>query len=663
VSTSKSYTQAFLAFAVLAFGLTALMQLDFRPRPIYGKLSPTGQPVSEEFRQGEAVEFSFRAPGDDLNGFYFPDLVWNEKHAVEIQVENLTARRAIAQQLLTFESPQPQFDGANAVGDRIRVQLRWKRDAEPVLAPEITMRDGGGATHTIAQPLTSLERDVPVNFEFEAPAADLTEFEIEGLLTDLEARVQIEIENLTTGVFLKKFTADKGQPAKRSFKPKNAAGDRIKISFKWQKHPAPALLGSALEPQPETEFEGVPAAFLTSYDSWSHRLNWLWAPAGLLALLALRNGRLSSIALVAAGLAALATSVLSWQQAYGVLGSHMDPDRFGEFGTMLADWVRDPGSRPLTELFLSEWRYSWLPLTPILTATLQLLGASPLFSAVIVAALASFGSVLLVHSLLRRSFGLSDVSAFAGALLFLTHHFFLKSFAKPSTDPVGLLLVLASIVLLADRIRRPATRGKTIGLAVIIFLHFLARPLGAAFAAATAGVAILADWLRTKKFDFVSSCWTGVLTGIVPLAIVSAIFYTFGWLDNFSTALHSSKEFHHASTSRAFGEMTISMLQLLPIFWLFAGRARLRKPDSWLLIGWVGFYLFLIVFIKAGFIARLFLPMLMTPVIFAALGLDRLKLAGRVIVVLIAALNVAIVIYHSSLLTTPPQWLARFIYH
>lgn len=662
MSSTKSYAGVFLVFAVLALGLAALMHLDLRPRSVFPFLNPTASPELEKFRQGEPIEFRFRAPGAGLNGFHFPNLISKPRRTVELRVENLTRNRVITEQLLNWENPQPEFESANDAGDEIRVELRWKPDAAPQL-PESFVIETEAGEETLDFPFSKLERGEPATYEFDAPSRGIVKFQMENPVRDPATQVHIKINNLTTGETIKSFTAVHGEPTERVFKPKNQSQDRIQIWMKWQKVTAPFLLGNGEAPRDEVEIQGDIPAFRASYDSWSRWMHLLWIPAGLLAIGAFRKSGLCSSALVAGGLAALATSVLSWQQAYSILDNYIDPDRFGEYGVMLADWVRDPDSRALSELFWSGWRYSWLPLTPILTGAGELLGLPTLLSAVLVSTLASFGAVLLFHRLLRRSFGLSEISAFAGTLLFLSHHFFLKSFAKPSTDPVGLLLIFASLTLIVDRFRRAPSRAQTIWLIIVVFLHFFARPPGFVFAAFTVGCAILSDWFRLKKIDLPGSCRTGLLAGILPLALVAGCFQAFGWWNNFDVALHSSKEFHHASTWAALGEMMLSMLQLLPIFWLFAGRDRLRKPDSWLLIAWAGFYLVLIVAIKAGFITRLLLPMLMTPVLFAALGLDRLKLAGRVAVILIAALNVGIVIYHSLLPTPPPDWLARLIYH
>ena len=98
---------------------------------------------------------------------------------------------------------------------------------------------------------------------------------------------------------------------------------------------------------------------------------------------------------------------------------------------------------------------------------------------------------------------------------------------------------------------------------------------------------------------------------------------------------------------------------------LFAGRQRLKQPASWLLLGWAGFYLALIVFIKAAFVSRMFLPILMTPVIFAALGLDRFrpKPIGWALLAVSAGVNVGIVVYMSLLPANPPSGLAPWIAH
>ena len=659
VSSTFSYGRIYVSFAVLAIVLAALMYQDLRPRPIFPVIRPTGEPVSEAFLLGESVRFEFDAPGRNLSGFYFPDLVWNERHQVEIGVENLTSGKTVAQQLLTIESPQPNFIAANAAGDRLRVELRWKLDAPPVLEPTFRTHSGSNLFEIERPETPTLERGKPVSFSFVAPSANLDAFALPGLLDDPATRVKIEIVNLTTGATLKRFTASDGAAAQRSFKPANAKGDQIQVTLEWQKSPPPALLSSVIPAR--ITIDGIQPTVRANYTSPMRWLHLLWIPAGLLAVAAFRNRRFVPLALTGLGVAATATSILSWQQTYSLVDNHFDPDRFSEFGQMLAEWVRNPESRELTELFLSGWRYSWLPLTPMLTGFQQLLGVPAALASVIVSALASFGSVLLLHALLRRAFGLSELSAFAGAVLFLTHHFVLMSFAKPSTDPVGLTLVIASLFLVAERLRKPANLSQIIWLAVIVFLHFFARPPGFLFAAFTVGCAILADWLRLRRLDLLGGLRTGAVIGVAPVLVVLGCFVAFGWFDNFDAALHSSNHFHHQSTLGKFGETGLSMIQLLPILWLFAGRDRLRKPEAWLLLAWAGFYLALIVYIQAAYISRLFLPMLAPSIVFAVLGLDRLRITGWIIFVLTVFLNIAVIVHYSLLVASPSGWISRLI--
>ena len=144
VSSSKSYAGVFLVFAVLAFGLAALMNLDLRPRSVFPFLNPTASPHLEKFRQGEPVEFQFRAPGAGLNGLHFPKLITKPRQTVELRIENLTKQQIIAEQLLNFENPQPRFKSANEAGDEIRVKLRWVRAAAPQLPKSFVIKTNSG---------------------------------------------------------------------------------------------------------------------------------------------------------------------------------------------------------------------------------------------------------------------------------------------------------------------------------------------------------------------------------------------------------------------------------------------------------------------------------------------------------------------------------------
>ena len=424
------------------------------------------------------------------------------------------------------------------------------------------------------------------------------------------------------------------------------------------------------------------------YEWPTRQLLWLWLPIAALAttmLIVIARGRkskssrinLSAVTLVCLGLMAAIASCLSWQQAVGTESSHLDPDRFGRYAGQMVEWVTTDSPERRAELTASmdTWRYSWLPVTPLLIAIPLLCGAPFSVTYVILAALASFGTLLLFYLLLRRYLGLGELTALAGTLLLLSHHFFLKSFAKPSTDPIGLLLALSGLCLICERLRIAAAGGipgwkNHLAIAAIVLLHIGARPPGFLFAGFLVGAVLLADAWSRRQIKIGPALVDSARLGLAPALLFGALFVGFDWIDNFQAALDSSESFHHVSTARRLGIMSVSMLQWLPLLWLGLRRSDWKRPGIWLLGLWAVFYLALIIGVKAGFVTRMFLPMLPVPLALAALGLDRLcqrggwrRATGIALASLFVLLNIAIVTYHTSLPSLPPQNIAEWIYH
>jgi len=713
--TLRHYATAYVTFAVGLVVIITAMAPDFRPPPIYQRLTVgPALPPPPGFHDGKTLSIEFDAPAQDLTRLHWYGMIYHPLQEFDFAVRNL-ARRGCSEQLLVSrtvrgragesdkvegeDSGDWKWPADNAAGDRLRIELRWRRDTPPQFPVSILLArkiDPKGTRQTI--PLKGWPEhwlpDKTLKVQFVAPAGDYDLIALPGVSEDYKTRIKIELFNLTTGKSIKKTTIT-GAAEDRSYhgmKPGNAAFDRLELRLRWQRVPPPALHLSGAVPRVPLDVrvgdkavDFLPLVGL-EYDWPTRRLIWLWIPTLVSAAIAVavlakskhqtRPG-LSATVMVSFALMAAVASCLSWQQAVGTEISHLDPDGFGRYAGQMVDWLKTDSPARRTELIsvMDTWRYSWLPVTPLLIAVQLLCGVPFAVAYLIIAALASFGTLLLFHLLQQRYLRLGESAALVGSLHFLSHHFLLKSFAKPSTDPVGLLLVVSGLCLVCERLRIRAAGGEpggkhNLAIGVVVFLHFGARPPGFLFAAFLVGAVLIVDAWSRRQLRIVPTVIESIQIGLVPTFLFGALFISFDWMDNFQAALNSSESFHHVSTARRFGIMSASMLMWLPLLWFSLRRNDWRRPEILLLCSWTAFYLALIVFVKAGFVTRMFLPILPLPLALTSLGLARLcersgwrRGLGITVATLSVVTNVAIVTYHTLLPSLPPQKIAEWIYH
>ena len=614
--TRRHYLNAYAVFAIGLIAIVAAMAPDFRAAPIYQRLTVgPSLPPPPGFHDGKTLSIEFDAPAEDLNRLHWYGMIYHPLHEMDFSVRNLSRDRdsILVDRLVRGDpeksnqdkksqqsTPEDQGDGKwhgdNRAGDRLRFELRWRRDTPPKFPTSIVLaRKGDPESARQSIPLRGWPQTWPpettLAVAFDAPAAGYGLIDLPGITDDHKTRVKIELFNLTTGKSVKKYTLT-GAPedlGDHGMTPGNAAGDRLELRLRWQRVPPPALhlSGASSQVPIEVQVDGEAVDFqpLLGLDyAWPTRqLLWLWIPILALiglALIAMARGKLlarpalsrTTVILVLAGLMASIASCLSWQQAVATETSHLDPDGFGRYAGQLVEWLHSdsPERRAGLESTMDTWRYSWLPVTPLLIAAQLLCGVPFSVAYVLVAALASFGTVLLFHLLLRRYLGLGELAALAGTLLLLSHHFFLKSFAKPSTDPVCLLLVMAGLCLVCERLRVRAGGGdpdwkNALAIGLVVFLHFGARPPGFLMAGFLVSAVLLADAWSCGRVKIGPTIIDSLRLGLAPALLFGALFVGFDWLDNFQTALHSNESYHHVSTARRFGIMSVSMLIWLPL--------------------------------------------------------------------------------------------------
>lgn len=148
----------------------------------------------------------------------------------------------------------------------------------------------------------------------------------------------------------------------------------------------------------------------------------------------------------------------------------------------------------------------FFPLLPLLMRALAPLAGTPLRAGLLIANLALFGSVWLLHRITKRLVGAEAATAAAAFLLLYPPAFFLSA---PYADSLGLLLSLAAFSLALD--------GRFGAAGAAGFFAALARPTGVLLAPA---LAIL--WWDERRKDPEAARWPGGLASLAPAAGLAA---------------------------------------------------------------------------------------------------------------------------------------------
>jgi hypothetical protein len=675
-------------FAVAAFGLIAAISGDFRPQPVYSNLrvDPENPPAPEGFLHHEWVEIDFKAPGRNLNGFYFVGLLHSEKPEVDIRVENLSQQLLVYEGVIRDRATSADFEGANEVGDEMRLAFRWA--FEP--APSILSREGTPLFKVSTEkkiPLDSdienldaieLKPDEPFVATFEAAEADLRAIVFPGMQRGEKSRVSLRIFNETRDIELRSTKWARDDRLEKVWTPNNAVGDRIRLELTWlpltktpnlqqaEVFPADSEMKIRVGGE-ETDFRPV---FLVQYAWPTRALQWLW-PLGLITFgIAFWKPRRSTVIvfLVMTGLLCTITSLMFWQQRLGLASAHTDPDRYGRYGQFLHDYVFEADKRDeiLANPEFLDYQHAYAAGVPAILAGLY--GVfSPQVAYAGLVAVCGFGVLLLLGHIGRNVFDLSDRQLLAGFGILASHIVFLKAFARPSTDLPGLLTVVAMIALLIWRMREAQPRQLWISALLGIALVFV-RPSGP-FCLLFFGIAfVVVDCVREKRLEPLKRIATGFAVAGPATALFAALFFFFGWSHNLEEAFVKKSEFYFGTTLTDFLVCLPALLNILPVLWIFARfRGPLERKSAWIIVAWIGFYIVMIIATRAPFLTRLFLPLVPFFVIFALVGIREIRCGWRrglayALIGATAAANIAITIWLTTLPNLPPAPFARFIY-
>ncbi len=381
-------------------------------------------------------------------------------------------------------------------------------------------------------PFIEFSAETPLSFEFDVPQPDVDGVYMRVLYGDINHRILARARNLSTGEWIGESEAGFGLEAWLPLTQIPQQGQRLRVELSILESPAglPGMLKrSKYEPS-------TPFAMEEGSEHWDDRplmllhfrkpsrdvVTWLWLVpmAGFLA--ALRWPALTGPVLIVTGMLAVSTSLLGWQQRYANHMMHQDPDRYGLYAETLARYVTEPAAREEATQWFANYEHAYVALVPAVLSLFIMAGFSMNLAYAVLSALCTFGALLLLYHLVRRQLGLSLALALGSSLLLACHFTTLRSFARPTTDQAGLILIVWLLSLLVDRCQREH-RGQYLSLSVLVFCLGMVRPPGPAYAGMAVGLFVLCDAIRLGCITgFAPSRWRSlVLAGLAILTVVA----------------------------------------------------------------------------------------------------------------------------------------------
>ncbi len=518
----------------------------------------------------------------------------------------------------------------------------------------------------------------PLAIRFTAPHDRLNGVYFRVLFRAAKHRIALRAFDRSSGELIGENEAGFGVDAHVDFLRPVPAGTEVEIQFHFlegpEKRVVEAFVKKARSDWPpripievfagETALDGAPQLILLYEKPWFW-LRHAWWLLPLTLVLAARSPSADWVWLTSLGLVCLLVSWNGWQQRYSGHTGHLDPDRYGKYAGHIARWITEPEAREDVANFTRKYEHAHVALVPAVLSLLLLAGLPLPEAYVWLSALASFAALLIFHHLLRRQLALPPVLALLGVLAFASHLVILRAFARPATDPAGLLLVVAMLAILIDRFRR-RTPWQTLATAILVTALVFVRPPGLVYAAFFAGMTVFLDLLRERRLDLRDAALS-LAKGTGPAILVAALLYAaFGWSENFQLAMEKRMAFLDQWTPYWFGLMITVTVQGFVLGWF------LIRPRDWrpaLVLGsWLLLHTLLLVVSQAPFLARLSAPVVPCVVALACLGLHRFwdRLPGRIGGALLlggfATVNYLIVCWAAGLPHSPPHPLDHWFY-
>ncbi len=382
------------------------------------------------------------------------------------------------------------------------------------------------------------------------------------------------------------------------------------------------------------------------YGTWTRHLRFGWILALVLVLFGLRHGRVAPWALVAVGLCVVGASVRLWLAHYGINSSHYDADGYARNAQNLWRYLTVPEARERLVAWFHTYPHVQNSLAPSVMVAAQACGLAVTPSYVFLSACAGCVAVLVFHRSLREGLGLEAPLALAGATLFAVHAGVQRAFARPVTDALGLCLVVIGLDLLLARSREPR-RGQLVGLGVLAFFLPLARPQGPAIVLFLSVALVALELARERRL--LRALGRTVATFFPATLAVLALYLAFDWFHNTELMLRKARLYRRFATWPNLGLSLLYVVQALPVLWCFVrlrrgGGGALRR-GALLFVGWMAFYVVMLVVVQAPYWPRHFLPLVPGAIGLAVLGCARLEGRQRglalALLLLLAVIDVA----------------------
>lgn len=382
-----------------------------------------------------------------------------------------------------------------------------------------------------------------------------------------------------------------------------------------------------------------------------------------------RGGRWIAFAFVALALAATVSSALLWQRDYTRRLPHLDADRYAESAEQLARFVLDPDARPAIVAWFRDHPHSTTELVPAVLAPFVLIGVPATYAYTLLSALASWLALCVVQRVAARGLDVSDATAWLVAAAMACHPLMLRTFARPVTDAVGLLLVVCTLGVLLRRMRTPG-RCDELLLALLVLAHPLARPQGFGYWPFIAVAMLFVDRVREGEWPPLPTLFVrGLRVFAPPLLVLGALYVQLDWWHNVGLMMEKARRFRLASTAGDFAASCMGVVQALPLLALLRprhpGRPFWRDPRTRLLTAWVFFSAMLLVAVRAPFWLRHFVPTL--PAIYWLAAMWIVRLEGRVrnvglgLLTTGSVIGVVVTLWQVVHLEPLPGWIAPFV--
>ncbi len=441
----------------------------------------------------------------------------------------------------------------------------------------------------------------------------------------------------------------------------------------WSAEPPLVAMETRYGGTPISEIDGLPSTgplVLAEYAWPSRWLLILWLVVAGWAVVARNRGPAAwGVLLVGVALAASVTSALLWQRDYTRRAPHLDADGYAESAKQMAGFIADSDQRPRVAAWFRSYPHATTQLLPALLAPWVLLGIPASYAFMLLSALACWLALLGIRRVGLDGLGFSEPLAIGVAVAFACHPLVLRTFSRPVTDGLGMLLVVWTLWLLIRRMKGPGIWDEA-WLALLVLAHPLARPQGFAYWPFIAVAFIMADRVRYGAWPGIDAVLTSASKIFLPAVLVLSIFYwQFDWWHNVELMLAKARRFQIDSTLRDFIDSCLGVILALPLLLLLwsprSNRRWVLDPSIALLLAWVIYAVATLVAVRAPFWLRHFLPAL--PAVYWLAGAwiqglsGRRRLAGAGVLAACAAIGMVVTLRQIAFLEPLPVWYAGIV--